>query len=150
MNKGMVQIALVGLTEVIARSIGLTADAVAANRLGGTRPDAAGDTASADSADGTATDHSPSLFVGAQAAEVRLQSRDDSTVFPTWFWGATALSVRNDGSSYGEARVQTVLGADPEWLPLAPGETKTVRRWWGAVPVRVTNNADSPLTAWTR
>ncbi|WP_405651357.1 hypothetical protein [Streptomyces sp. NBC_00019] len=149
MNKGMVQLALMGLAEVIARSIGLTADAVSANRVDRDRAGAAGDTATADSDAGAAA-HRASLLVGAQGAEVRLPNRDDSTVFPTWFWGSTQLSVRNDGSSYGEARVQTVLGADPEWLPLSPGETKTVRRWWGAVPVRVTNNADAPLTAWTR
>jgi hypothetical protein len=84
----------------------------------------------------------------AQAFPVGLPVKGSQAIFPTWLW-MTTLSVRNDGSQYGEARVQTVLNADPEFLPLQPGETKSVTRWWGGVPIRVTNNADSPLTAWT-
>ncbi|MEV0521971.1 hypothetical protein AB0I66_00990 [Streptomyces sp. NPDC050439] len=149
MNKGVVHLALVGLVEGVARSIGLTAGAVDSSRVSGFRRGADGETGAEAREDGAATDRSATQ-VQTRSAAVQLNGRGDSTVFPTWFFGSTMLSVRNDGSSYGEAEVQTVLGADPEWLPLSPGETKSVRRWWGAVPIRVTNNADAALTAWTR
>jgi hypothetical protein len=71
----------------------------------------------------------------------------DSADFPTWFWGATRLCVDNLGSSYGEAQVQTRLGAPPEWIPVQPGTTRCISRWWGGVPITVTNVSNSPLRA---
>ncbi|MFC8130902.1 hypothetical protein [Streptomyces sp. NPDC057302] len=146
---GLAQLALVGLVGGIARSIAATVGAASANRLHALQPVAAKDDATGESDSGPATVRTAAP-VQTRAAEVRLNNRGDSTIFPTYFFGATLLGVRNDGSTYGEAHVQTVLGPDPEWLPLSPGETKTVRRWWWGVPIRVTNSADSPLTAWTR
>jgi hypothetical protein len=96
---------------------------------------------------GNATEASSNASI-ASAAQY-LPNFGDSADFPTWFWGTTKLCAYNAGSGYGEAKVQSWSGADPEYLPLSPGETKCVDRWWFAVPVTVYNNAYSPLWVWT-
>ncbi|WP_416964207.1 hypothetical protein [Streptomyces sp. Agncl-13] len=120
----------------------------------------AGENGAGDASDGVRTDTPPSApsrepssaeareAAGTIQAQIGLPTNGSQTFFTTELL-LTRLSARNDGSQYGEARVQTVFGADPEYLPLSPGETKSVTRWWGGVPIRVTNNANSPLTVWT-
>ncbi|MER6784339.1 hypothetical protein ABT330_06810 [Streptomyces sp. NPDC000658] len=75
-----------------------------------------------------------------------LRTYGSSADFPTWFFGGTQLCVKNRGTQYGEARVQTRLGASPEYIPVQAGATRCINRWWGGVPINVRNNAYSPLS----
>lgn len=69
--------------------------------------------------------------------------------FPTWFWGTTKLCVTNYGPGDNWIRIQTIFGADPEWLYVPVGTTQCVARWWGAVPINVYNPGPSPVQATT-
>jgi hypothetical protein len=84
-----------------------------------------------------------------RAGPAYLPRRGDNADFPTWGLRHTRLCVGNQGWGSGQAKVQTRFGADPEWLPLVGRETKCVRRWWGGVPITVTNDGDSPLVVRT-
>ncbi|MFH9552715.1 hypothetical protein [Streptomyces sp. NPDC017435] len=79
-----------------------------------------------------------------------LRTYGSSADFPTWFFGGTQLCVKNQGTQYGEARVQTRLGASPEYIPVQAGTTRCINRWWGGVPINVRNNAYSPLSVTAR
>ncbi|MGW6523708.1 hypothetical protein [Streptomyces sp. NPDC054962] len=79
-----------------------------------------------------------------------LRTYGSSADFPTWVFGGTQLCVKNQGTQYGEARVQTRLGASPEYIPVQAGTTRCINRWWGGVPINVRNNAYSPLSVTAR
>ncbi|MFD7610741.1 hypothetical protein [Streptomyces sp. NPDC059828] len=82
----------------------------------------------------------------ATAGPAHLPYYGSNADFPTWFFGATRLCVKNLGTQYGEARVQTRLNAPPEYIPVQAGRTLCVSRWWGGVPINVRNNAQAPLS----
>ncbi|MER5718366.1 hypothetical protein [Streptomyces sp. NPDC002132] len=95
----------------------------------------------------------PGALVVARAAvtgPAQLPTYGSSADFPTWVFGGTELCVKNLGTRYGEARVQTRLGASPEYIPVQAGMTRCINRWWGGVPINVRNNAYSPLSVTAR
>ncbi|MER5890655.1 hypothetical protein ABT160_43095 [Streptomyces sp. NPDC001941] len=144
MNKGLAQMVLTAVAEVASHTIGLSARMAPAHRADEHAPQEG----TAPGTDNAAPATRTALFQ-ARSNAVRLEGRGSNTTFGTWFFSNTELSVRNEGASPGEAMVQTLLGADPEWIPVSPGETMTIRRWWGAVPIRVVNTGSAPLTVWT-
>ncbi|MFE7927642.1 hypothetical protein ACFU6S_02725 [Streptomyces sp. NPDC057456] len=98
----------------------------------------------------TARPGGPVTLRAAVTGPAELPTYGSNADFPTWVFGGTQLCVKNRGTRYGEARVQTRLGASPEYIPVQAGTTRCVNRWWGGVPVNVRNNAYSPLSVTAR
>jgi len=91
----------------------------------------------------------PSLPVDRRAGPEDLDP-GRSVVFPTWLFAATDLCAYNQGVRSGRIRVQTIAGADPEGLVLPAEASRCISRWWGAVPINVTNTGRTAVTVWTR
>lgn len=74
-----------------------------------------------------------------------LPSYGSRAIMPTWFFGGTRLCAFNYGTSWGQLKVQSVNGAAPEYINVAPFQQNCINRWWWGVPVWTTNQSFSPL-----
>lgn len=89
----------------------------------------------------------PQQTVGASGSSTNLPNPGDHIDFRTWAWGATKINVYNYGGGAGQAKIQAwVTGADPEYIDVAPGESRSIKRWWFGNLVNVSNSGSSPLT----
>lgn len=74
-----------------------------------------------------------------------LPSYGSRALMPTWGFGNTHLCAFNYGTSWGQLKVQSVTGAAPEYINVAPFQQNCINRWWWGVPVWTTNQSFSPL-----
>lgn len=127
--------------SIVRRSLAAAVGGVAALTLIG------GTAQAAESSVGTATTtKTAAVTAAASSTSYSLPYYGSSALMPTWWGRGTTVCAYNYGWNYGWLKVQSLTGAEPEYIGVEPGQERCIfNRWWWGVPVRTTNVANSPL-----